>query len=127
MTQVAFPFPPDLSQRKVFEDIQIPFSIFFRQMAMSGVSIIQDRAFRRCRIEGPAVMLVLDGVAFDGCDMGPNGGDVRNMLLRPMASKVIGAVPVAMCLFENCTFTAVGFTGEERHLNAFQAALGGNA
>ena len=91
MTSVNLPFPADFSHRQVFEDVQIPLATLFRQLAMSGVSIIEGRAFRRCRIEGPAVMLLLDGVAFDGCDLGSTGGDVRNMLLRPMASKVIGA------------------------------------
>ncbi|WP_269220562.1 hypothetical protein [Brevundimonas vesicularis] len=125
MTTVNLPFPPEFARQQVFEDIQIPLAVFFRQLAMSNVSIVEGRAFRRCKIEGPAVMLVLDGVAFEGCNMGFDGGDVRNLLLRPMGKKVIGSVPFAMCLFENCSFNAVGFTGEDRHLEAFQSALSG--
>lgn len=124
MTDMTTPYPLDLATRRSFENMTIPLSTLFRQMAGQGVSIIQKRGFVKCRIEGPAVMLVLDGVVFENCDMGPDGGDVRNLLLRPMGQKVIGAVPVALCLFDQCTFHAVGFTGEDRHLGAFQAALG---
>jgi len=125
MTDLTSPFSPEFAHQQVFEDLQIPLATFFRQLATHNVSLVEGRAFRRCRIEGPAVMLVLDGVAFDGCDMGPDGGDVRNLLLRPLGGKIIGAVPVAMSLFENCSFYAVGFTGADRHLDAFQSALAG--
>jgi hypothetical protein len=124
MTNTALPFTADVATRQTFDNMTVPLSALFRQMASQGVSLIQNRAFNGCRIEGPALMLVLDGVVFQNCDMGPDGGDVRNLLLRPMGSKVIGAVPFAMCLFDNCTFHAVGFTGEDRHLQAFQSALG---
>ncbi|CAN5269348.1 hypothetical protein BH10PSE2_BH10PSE2_15700 [soil metagenome] len=114
----------DFINRNLYEGIEIPLASLFRQRVNSGQSIIQGTAFRRCRIEGPAVMLVLDGVVFTDCDMGDNGGDIRNMLVRPMAQKVIGAVPVAMSVFENCTFHAVGFTGTDQFLDIFQSSLG---
>lgn len=112
--------------RRLYEDIEIPLASLFRQRVNSGESMIINTMFRRCRIEGPAIMLVLDGVVFTGSHLGQSGGDIRNLLVRPMAEKVIGAVPVAMSVFEDCTFHAVGFTGTDQFLDNFQASVIGS-
>ena len=83
----------------------------------SGSNLIQGRTFTNCLLQGPAVLLALQGVEFDGCNMGYDGGDVRNLVLRPAGpSQVIGAIPFQNCRFKDSDFFAVGFTGAEPFL-----------
>lgn len=79
-----------------------------------GQGVLEGRTFTDCRIEGPAVMLVLEGVHFDGTHFGSTGGDLRNMLFRPMSGVMaIGAIPVRNCTFTNCQFITLGITGND--------------
>jgi len=79
-----------------------------------GGGVIEGRTFNECVIEGPAVMLVLEGVRFDGTNFGATGGDLRNMLFRPLSgSMAIGAIPVRDCTFKNCQFVTLGITGSD--------------
>ena len=80
-------------------------------------AVIEGRTFSDCLIEGPAVMLALDGVNFESTNFGPTGGDVRNMLFRPMTGRMaIGSIPVRNCTFRNCQFHTLGITGGEELL-----------
>ena len=80
----------------------------------AGQMAIDGKTFTDCVIEGPAVMLVLEGTHFDGVDFGPSGGDLRNILFRPMSGqRAIGAVPVRNCTFRNCQFHTLGITGSD--------------
>ena len=64
------------------------------------------------RLVSAAVMLALEGVHFEGVNFGPTGGDVRNMLFRPMSGqRAIGSIPVRNCTFRNCQFHTLGITG----------------
>ena len=57
---------------------------------------------------------VLEGTHFDGVDFGPSGGDLRNILFRPLSGqRAIGAIPVRNCTFTNCRFHTLGITGSE--------------
>lgn len=89
------------------------FDLFRANAAAGGGAVIEGRAFRDCQIEGPALMLVLEGVFFEGTNFGPTGGDLRNILFRPMGGKGIGAIPVRNCTFTDCRFNALGITGNE--------------
>jgi hypothetical protein len=90
----------------------------FRATAQAGKGAIENRTFRNCRIEGPAVAAILEGCDFDGVDFGYTAGDIRNMIIRSgTPGKVIGAIPFRNCRFVNCQFFAVGFTGPETFLN----------
>ena len=93
--------------------------------AMSaGKSLIENKTFTDCRIEGPAVLLAAGGCTFDDCDMGFTGGDVRNLLLAPVGpEKVIGAIAFQNCAFLRCKFYAVGFTGAPAFVKNFEAVL----
>ena len=42
----------------------------FRETARAGSMVIEGRRFENCLIEGPAVLLPLEGCNFDGCNMG---------------------------------------------------------
>ena len=90
-----------------------------RASLTAGSSRISGKTFRDCRLEGPALVLVLDGVHFEACDFGYTGGEMGNILFRSVSgSKVIGAIPFADCRFERCSFFAVAFTGTEPFLQS---------
>lgn len=90
---------------------------FYRASVQAGGGVmIEGRTFTDCTIEGPALMLVLDGVHFESTNFGPTGGDLRNMLFQPMGNMGIGAIPVRNCTFKNCQFQTLGITGNEDFL-----------
>ncbi len=90
------------------------FDLYRANIQAGGGAVIEGRTFSDCYIEGPAVMLVLDGNQFDGTNFGPTGGDVRTMLFRPLSGKLaIGAIPVRNCIFRNCQFHTLGITGSD--------------
>ncbi|HEY0051926.1 MAG TPA: hypothetical protein VGB49_00790 [Caulobacteraceae bacterium] len=118
---------PDLN-RDVFEDVDLLLFDLFRAAAQNGKGVIENKTFRNCRVEGPAVMLAMNGVTFDATDFGYHGGDIRNIVLRPASpNKVIGAIPLRNCSFENCQFFAMGFTGAEVFLQQVLALGDGSA
>ena len=87
--------------------------LYRANLQAGGGTVIQGRVFTDCLIEGPAVMLVLDGTHFEGTNFGPTGGDIRNILFRPLNNMAIGAIPVRDCVFRNCRFHSLGVTGNE--------------
>ena len=87
---------------------------FYRASVQAGGGVmIEGRTFTDCVFEGPALMLVLEGVHFESTNFGPTGGDMRNMLFRPMGNVGIGAIPVRNCTFTNCRFNTLGITGND--------------
>lgn len=90
--------------------------LYRASMQAGGGAVIEGRAFNNCTIEGPALMLVLEGVHFERTNFGPTGGDMRNMLFRPMGDMGIGAIPVRNCTFTNCQFHTLGITGNDQLL-----------
>lgn len=90
------------------------FDLYRANIQNGGGAIIEGRTFTDCFIEGPAVMLVLEGTHFEGVNFGPTGGDLRNILFRPMSGqRAIGSVPVRNCTFRNCQFHTLGITGSD--------------
>lgn len=102
----------------VFEDVDISlFELYAAVVGGSHPGLIEGRTFRRCRLQGPAIVLVSAGVTFDDTNFGDSGGDMRNLLLQPMASRALGTMPMRNCSFENCEFFNVGFTGSQTVLD----------
>ena len=98
----------------------------FMETSRAGSLTIENLIFTECLIEGPAVLLPLDGCTFDGCNMGDAHGDPRNLLLQPVGpQRVTGAIPLKNCKFINCRFLGVGFTGTKAYLDEMVSALGG--
>ena len=103
----------DLSKRVfVNEDLAL-YDLFMHQLRFSR-SMIDGISFTGCRIEGPAIMLVLPGTTFDAVNFGESKGDIGNLVLRPVRNMAIGAIPVVNCSFVNCEFYGLGFTGNEQ-------------
>ena len=98
----------------------------FMETARAGLPVIENRRFENCLMEGPAVLLPLEGCNFDGCNMGDAHGDPRNLMLQPVGpQRVTGAIPFKDCKFINCRFLGVGFTGTKAYLDEMVSALGG--
>jgi hypothetical protein len=117
-----------LGDGPTYEREQIWLPQLMAQSLRDGKPEIVGKTFIDCRIEGPAVLLAADGCDFDACDMGFTGGDVRNLLLRPVGpQKVIGAISFRNCTFRRCAFFAVGFTGGPVFIDNFLRVLGGEA
>ncbi|HYC97162.1 hypothetical protein [Brevundimonas sp.] len=117
-----------LGDGPTYEREQIWLPQLAAQAISSGNPLIDGKTFIDCRIEGPAVLLPVDGCDFDACDMGYAGGDLRNLLLRPVGpQKVIGAIAFRNCTFRRCVFVAVGFTGSPAFTDNFLTVLGGKA
>ncbi|MBI5939923.1 MAG: hypothetical protein HY859_05795 [Caulobacterales bacterium] len=94
----------------------------YREVVRSGQTIIENRTFTDCRLEGPAVVAVLGGVNFDATDFGYNGGDIGRLVWRTAStSGVVGAIPFRSCQFIGCSFFATGFTGPEAFLQQILA------
>lgn len=90
--------------------------LYRASMQAGGGAVIEERVFDNCTIEGPALMLVLDEVHFVQTNFGPTGGDMRNMLFRPLGDMGIGAIPVRKCIFNNCRFLTLGISGNDELL-----------
>ena len=79
-----------------------------------GQRVIKGRTFTNCLLHGPAVFLAVNGVSMDACNLGYAGGDLRNLVLRPVSpTTVIGTIPFEDCRFAWCDFDKIGFTGSE--------------
>ena len=117
------PVSPDATSRAMdpraadFRGGRFPLAELHRaNMQAGGGGVLDGRTFTDCTIEGPALMLVLENVNFDRTNFGPTGGDMRNMLFRPLGEMGIGAVPVRNCTFTNCRFHMLGITGNDELL-----------
>lgn len=88
----------------------------------AGQTFIDGKTFTECLIEGPAVMAVMNGTSFDGCNMGV-AENPRTLLLQPMGDMIAGVVGLANCRFVRCRFVQVGFTGAPEMLKQIEADL----
>jgi hypothetical protein len=103
---------------KLFEDVDINlFELYAAVVGGALPGLIQSRVFRRCRLQGPAIVLISAGVTFDDTNFGDSGGDIRNLLLQPLGARALGTIPMRDCAFENCEFFNVGFTGPQTVLD----------
>lgn len=88
----------------------------------AGHTVIDGKTFTDCVIEGPAVIAAMGGVELDHCNMG-QAANPRNLLLKPMGDKIVGAVGFSNSRFVRCTFVQVSFTGNDEALANFEAQL----
>lgn len=88
----------------------------------AGQTTIDGRTFTDCLIEGPAVMAVMDGCEFEGCNLGVSANP-RSLLLKPLGDKIAGAIGLSNCRFVRCRFVQVGFTGADSLLDQMESDL----
>jgi hypothetical protein len=122
MTEFYGPLPAGVTRATDFDQPSyhrqaVSLVDLLRSRMARGERVVKDVTFSECRIEGPAVMLVL-GCHFEGSDFGNPSGDIRNLILRPASqTAVIGAIPVDACSFTRCAFVGVGYTGTDHFLD----------
>ena len=101
-------------------------SIWLPRMALEhmrqGLLFIENKTFTDCIIEGPAVVVMADGCAMDGCHMG-TASDPAMLLLRPVGKTVNGVIAFKNCKFIRCRFAAIGFVGDDKFIEDFQQNL----
>ncbi len=88
----------------------------------AGEMVISGKTFTDCVIEGPAVLAVMNGTVFDGCNMGA-AANPRNLLLKPLGDKIAGAIGMAGCRFVRCRFAQVAFTGDDALLAELESGI----
>lgn len=108
-----------------FANVDLSLPELYLAAAHNGVGVIENRTFRGCRVQGPGIMLVSSGTTFEETNFGDARGDMKNMVLHPAGSKVIGAIPVRDCHFIGCEFFGIGFTGAPDILEQIMAIPSG--
>jgi hypothetical protein len=107
---------------KSYKGVVVPLYLLFRANFELGRGfVVQDCVFDDCNIEGPGVLMPLAGVKFNRCDFGRVDGDMGNLLLKPMGDRVTGAIAVANCIFNDCRFVSLGFTGDDMFLSGMKS------
>lgn len=76
-----------------------------------NTSVIEDLEFSNCRIIGPAVLALLDGVSLIGCRWDAPDLEAIFWEVPPSRPRVVGAVGVQRCVFSNCSFAEIGLAG----------------
>jgi len=105
--------------RAVIENLRVSlFEVFRVHFQRTGEMVVAGKTFRGCTLEGPGVLMPIDGSVIENCQLGDSLGDMRNLLLVPAGQKVIGALVYAGCTFDTCRFVNIGYTGGADFLNA---------
>ena len=102
----------DLIDRTHFEKEAIWLPLMAVHHMNAGELVIRGKTFTDCVIEGPAVVAMVDGVTFDGCNMGVTT-DPTSLFYKGQGPVLIGAVGLADTRFIRCRFVQVGFTGHD--------------
>lgn len=111
---------PDLNAT-TFENVDIILYELYSAASAQGVPLVQGRTFRGCRFQGPAIVLVSNGVTFNDTNFGDGRGSIQNLLVRPVGDKAIGTIPMRDCHFIGCEFYGVGFTGTDEFIEQVSA------
>ncbi|WP_438852952.1 hypothetical protein [Brevundimonas nasdae] len=104
-----------------FENVDIILYELYSAASAQGVPLVQGRTFRGCRFQGPAIVLVSNGVTFTDTNFGDGRGSIQNLLVRPVGDKAIGTIPMRDCHFIGCEFYGVGFTGTDEFIEQVSA------
>jgi hypothetical protein len=77
---------------------------------VSSDGVLSGCVFNRCRIDGPAV-LVLRGGSMVDCDLGGPTSDAVLWEVPRYRPRVVGVILAEDCTFEKCAFSNVGIAG----------------
>lgn len=116
-------FGRELVARTTFEKEAVWLPLLAVHHMNAGETVVSGKTFTDCVIEGPAVMAsVGKGVSLEQCNLGA-AADVKNLMLKPMGEKIIGAIGFDDCRFVRCRFVQVGFTGPDAYLTQLSEGL----
>jgi hypothetical protein len=116
------PMPTDLGERTEFKGVVVSIPALLEAASISG-NPIEGRRFIDCVLLGPAILAMTETTAFLNCQFAAVEGDERNLFVKPVGGRVIGAVSVAGCHFEGCLLNGLGLVGDDSFVEAFLATL----
>lgn len=115
-------FGRELAARTTFEKEAIWLPLLAVHSLNAGEGVIRGKTFTDCVIEGPALMAALDGVSFEGCNLGL-AKDPKSLFYKAQGPMLVGVVAFAQTRFVRCRFVQIGFTGQEAAIDAMAADL----
>ncbi|WP_122464459.1 MULTISPECIES: hypothetical protein [Brevundimonas] len=90
----------------------------------AGEPVIKGKTFTDCVIEGPALVAVLQGTTFEGCDMGASS-DAKSLLFTPHGPRLVGAIGLQDCKFVRCRFRQIAYTGSPAFIEGMSTEITG--
>lgn len=82
--------------------------------------MVRNCSFVNCLIIGPAVLAPLEGTSLQNNIFTSPNAAAMFWIIEDGREEVIGAVGLEHCVFENCRFERIGFSGPEHLRAAFQ-------
>lgn len=117
-------FGREIAARDAFEKEAVWLPLLAVHTMNAGEAVIKGKTFTNCVIEGPALVAVLSGTTFDGCNMGA-ASDPKSMLFAPRGPRLVGAIGLQDCRFVRCRFVQIGYTGSPEFLEGMATSLTG--
>jgi hypothetical protein len=85
--------------------------------------LLEGFTFVGCRINGPAIVLVLDDTAIRNCDLGSPNSEALLWEVPLSRRIVVGVIGARNCTFDRCTFANIGFAGPPSLMATFRRDL----
>ena len=115
-------FGREIGARDTFEKEGVWLPLLAVHTMNSGEAVIKGKTFTDCVIQGPAVIAVLSGTTFEGCNMGA-ASDAASLLFAPQGPRLVGAIGLQECRFVRCRFVQIGYTGSAAFLKDMGRSL----
>ncbi|MBI2261365.1 MAG: hypothetical protein HYU62_06840 [Caulobacterales bacterium] len=115
-------FGREIVARDTFEKEGVWLPLLAVHTMNSGEAVIKGKTFTDCVIQGPAVIAVLSGTTFEGCNMGA-ASDAASLLFAPRGPRLVGAIGLQECRFVRCRFVQIGYTGSAAFLEDMGRSL----
>ncbi len=115
-------FGRELVARTAYEKEAVWLPLLAVHHLNAGEGVIRGKTFTDCVIEGPGLMAALDGVTFEGCNLGV-AADPKSLFYKAQGPMLVGVVPFSQTRFIRCRFVQVGFTGQEAAIDQMAADL----
>ena len=115
-------FGREIVARTTFEKEGVWLPLLAVHTMNAGEAVIRGKTFTDCVIQGPALVAILQGTTFDGCNMGA-ASDAKSMLYAPQGDKLVGAIGLQDCRFVRCRFVQIGYTGNAAFLEDMAGKL----
>ena len=115
-------FGREIVARDAFEKEGVWLPLLAVHTMNAGESVIKGKTFTDCVIQGPALIAVLSGTTFDGCNMGA-ASDAASLLFAPQGPRLVGAIGLQDCRFVRCRFVQIGYTGSPAFLEDMAQSL----
>ncbi|WP_420470404.1 hypothetical protein [Brevundimonas sp. FT23042] len=109
-------FGREIVARETFEKEGVWLPLLSAHSMNAGDAVIKGKTFTDCVIQGPAVVAVLGGTTFDGCNMGA-ASDPTSLLFTPRGPQMVGVIGLQDCRFVRCRFVQIGYTGSPAFLD----------